>query len=105
MLVKAKFPMNATNRKAIREQLLLDSTGSGVEKALFEAAEAAAGSGQKVFVSRSYGAAGRLSVWIVDSRDTEMSRDSQGRRQKSSTGTRKERIAALREALGRVNLN
>jgi len=90
MLVKAKFPMNATNRKAIREQLLLDSTGSGVEKALFDAAEAAKGPGQKVYASRSYGASGRLSVWIVDA---------------DGDGTRKERVTALRDALGRVNLN
>jgi len=88
--VKASFPLNAVNRKAIRENLLLDSTGSGVEKALFQAAESAKGPNQKVYVSRTYGPSGRLSVWIVDD---------------GGKGSRKDRVAALREALGRVKLN
>lgn len=86
-MAKVKFPLDARNRKAIRENILLDTTGSGVEDALFSAAQRAAGAGQSVFVSRSYGPAGRLAVWIVDT---------------SGTGSRKERMAALRETLGRV---
>ncbi len=84
----AKFPINAVNRKAIREQLLLDSTGSGVERALVRAAESAAGPGQEVFVSRSYTKAGRLSVWIVD---------------RGSTPSR-DKTKQLREALARVRI-
>lgn len=94
-MVKVKFPMSgpegARNRKAVREDLLLDSTGSGVEARLFAAAEAAKGPGQKVFISRTYSKAGRLSVLIVD--DTKNKRGDGGTR-----GKRK----ALREALGRV---
>lgn len=83
-----RFPMDARNRKAIREQLLLDSEGNGVESALTEAAQRAAGPDQEVFVSRSFGPAGRVSVWIVD----------------RSTGPNPDRRKALREALARVTL-
>jgi len=84
-----RFPIDSRNRKAIREQLLLDSEGTGVEKALFEAAEAAAAPGQDVFVHRGYADAGRLSVWIVD---------------QSDRGSVRDRRAALRAALARVHL-
>ncbi|MET0886250.1 MAG: hypothetical protein ABWX92_07340 [Mycetocola sp.] len=89
MKTNIRFPIDKQNRKAIREQLLLDSTGSGVEKALLGAADAAKGPGQKTFVSRSYGAKGRLSVWIVDD---------------SGTGKIRDRTKALKEALARVRL-
>lgn len=84
------FPISqgSQNWKAIREQLLLDTTGSGVEKALVAAATRAAGAGQEVFVSRGYTKAGRLSVWIVD----------------RSSGPDPDRTKALREALARVHI-
>lgn len=89
MRVTVRFPIDKTNRNAVREQLLLDSTGSGVEKALFDAANAAKTAEQKTFVSRSYGPKGRLSVWIVD--DT-------------GAGKVRDRTKALKEALARVRL-
>lgn len=94
MKVKVSFPnpRGSQNYKAIREQLLLDSTGSGVESALFHAAEAAAGPDQKVFVTRSYGPSGRLSVLIVDPVEPRNSKE------------RKSKQTALQEALGRVTL-
>lgn len=104
MKTNIRFPIDKQNRKAIREQLLLDSTGSGVEKALLAAADAAKGPGQKTFVSRSYGPKGRLSVWIVDDRETSRERGSGGKHKKSSTGTLRERTNALKEALARVRL-
>lgn len=98
MKVKIKFPlpgrtegqpaMAAQNAKAIREDLLLDTSGSGVEKALFNAATMAAGLDQKVFVSRGYTKAGRLSVWIVDDND----------------GSVRDRSRRLKEALARVKV-
>ena len=98
MRVRVKFPMLRNpeghaaearqNHKAIRESLLLDTTGSGMERALVEAAERAAGPGQTVYVNRGYTAAGRLSVWIVDESD----------------GRTRDRQASLRAALARVNL-
>lgn len=115
MKVKVHFPVPtnpegnpvaaARNWKAIREQLLLDSDGTGgVEEALLKAAEAAKGPNHKVFVSRSYGRKGRLSVWIVDDRSTDHSRDAAGQHQKSGTGTQRDRRKALQEALSRVQL-
>ena len=104
MKTNIRFPIDKINRKAIREQLLLDSTGSGVEKALFNAAEAAKAPGQKTFVSRSYGPRGRLSVWIVDDRATDRSRSSDGKHEKSGTGTQRDRAKALKEPLARVKL-
>jgi|GEM_PF-1815010 len=89
MKVKVKFPINAKNRKEIREQLLLDTAGSGVEKALFNAANSAKTADQKVFVNRGYGPKGRLSVWIVD--DT-------------GSGNIRNRMKALKEALARVKI-
>lgn len=89
MKVTVRFPIDKVNRKAVREQLLLDSTGSGVEKALFDAANAAKAPEQKTFVSHTYGPRGRLSVWIVD--DT-------------GTGKVRDRTKALKEALARVKL-
>ena len=97
MKVKTSFPINSQNRKAVREQLLLDSTGSGVESALFAAANTAKTPEQKVFISRSYGSKGRLAVWIVDDRVTT-------RGGKSKTGTLRDRAKALKEALARVRL-
>lgn len=93
MKIKNSFPINSQNRKAIREQLLLDSADSGVEKALFDAANRAKTPEQKVFVSRSYGPKGRLAVWIVDDRVTSR-----------SSGTIRDRAKALKEALARVTL-
>lgn len=104
MRVKVKFPIDKTNRKEIREQLLLDTEGSGVEKALFNAANAAKTPEQKVFVSRGYGPKGRLSVWIVDDRATSRKRSTSGEHQKSGTGTQRDRVKALKEALARVRL-
>lgn len=98
MKIRVKFPMIKNpeghptearqNHKAIRENLLLDTTGSGVETALVAAAERAAGPGQTVYVSRGYSAAGRLSVWIVD----------------ESTGPLRRRKQDLRAALARVQI-
>ena len=104
MKIKNSFPINSRNRKAVREQLLLDSTGSGVEQALFSAANRAKTPDQKVFVSRSYGPHGRLAVWIVDDRVTSRSRSASGAHQKSGTGTIRDRMKALKEALARVTL-
>jgi hypothetical protein len=95
MKVKVTFPLARGNRnwKAVREQLLLDSDGTGgVEDALVRAAEAAKGPGQEVFVSRGYGPAGRLSVWIVD------------RNEPKNASERKTQREALQAALGRVRL-
>lgn len=89
MKIKNSFPINSQNRKAIREQLLLDSTGSGVEEALRSAADRAKTADQKVFVSRSYGPKGRLAVWIVD--DT-------------TPNKIRARTKALKEALARVKI-
>lgn len=114
MRVQVKLPMIGNpsgyptearkNHKTIREALLLDTTGSGVEDALVAAATAAASAGQEVFVSRTYSRAGRLSVWIVDRRETERSRSSDGRRTKSGTGTKRQRAQELRAALARVQI-
>ncbi len=89
-MAKVSFPLapGSQNYKAIREQLLLDSEGSGVEKTLVSAAEQAAGPGQEVFVSRGYTKAGRLSVWIVD----------------RTSGSDSARSKALNEAIARVSI-
>ena len=94
MKVKISFPVKSGSRnyQEIREQLLLDSIGSGVESALFRAAEAAAAPDQKAFVTRSYGATGRLSVLIVDPVEPK------------SSAERKTKQEALQAALGRVRL-
>lgn len=99
MKVRVKFPMIRNpeghptearrNHKTIRENLLLDTAGSGVEKALVDAAQRAAGPGQEVFVSRGYGPSGRLSVWITD---------------QSTGGRRRDRQQELRAALARVQI-
>lgn len=95
MKIEITFPLrggeegSSRNRKEIREQLLLDSVNSGVEKALFDAANAAKGPDHKVFISHSYGPKGRLSVWIVD--DT-------------GTGKVRDRTKALKEALAKVTI-
>lgn len=114
MRVRVRFPMVRSpegypaearqNHKAVRENLLLDTTDSGVEKALVGAAQAAAGPGQEVFVSRGYGPSGRLSVWIVDQRATERRRSGSGEHQRSGTGTKRERAQALRAALARIQI-
>ncbi len=66
MKIKARFPINARNRKVIREAILLDTYGNKFESAVVAAAERAKTSDQEIFVSRSFGPAGRFSVWIVD---------------------------------------
>lgn len=66
MKIKARFPINARNRKVIREAILLDTYGNEFEAAVVSAAERAKTADQEIFVSRSYGPAGRFSVWIVD---------------------------------------
>lgn len=114
MKVQVKFPLPGRdegspdgarqNHKAIREQLLLDTADSGVERALLAAADAAKAPGQETFVTRSYGRKGRLAIWIVDSRETDRKRSRSGEHQKSSTGTRRDRSKALKEALARVTL-
>lgn len=90
MPIKVRFPVGrgTRNHKAIREAVLLDSAGNGFEKKLVAAAERAQSPDQDVFVSRSYGAAGRLSVWIVD----------------QGSGDRMKRRKALAAALGRVSV-
>lgn len=105
MSVKVRFPLGRGSRnwKAVREAILLDTTGNRFEETIFNAAQRAAEEGQKVFVSRSYGPAGRFSVWIVDDRETERKR-SGGKYAKSTTGTRMERRKALQRALGRVQV-
>lgn len=61
-----RFPGAARNNKAIREAVLLDSYDNGFEDKVVAAAERAKTADQEIFVSRSYGPAGRFSVWIVD---------------------------------------
>ena len=89
MKIKVSFPLNrgGRNHKAIREAILLDTTGNNFESKLVAAAERAKGADQEVFASRTYGPAGRFSVWIVD----------------QGTGKRMERRKALQAALGRVS--
>lgn len=99
MRVHVKFPMIGNpsgyptearrNHKTVREDLLLDTTGSGVEDALVAAATRAAGPGQEVFVNRTYSRAGRISVWIVD---------------RATSGSVRARKQALRAALARVQI-
>jgi hypothetical protein len=91
--VVTRFPITPGTRKAIREQLLLDTAGNGVETSLLAAADAAKAPEHKTFVSRSYGPAGRLSVLIVDPVEPRDNSD------------RKNKRTALQEALGRVRLN
>lgn len=90
MKFKTRFPLNPGGRnwKAIREAILLDTQGNNFVSRTVSAARRAAGPGQEVFVSRSYGPAGRFSVWIVD----------------QGSGDRLERRRALAAALGRVGL-
>lgn len=86
--LKVRFPPGGRNHKAIRESILLDTVGNGFEDKLVAAAERAKGPGQEVFVHRSYGPAGRVSVWIVD----------------QGSGDRMARRKALQAALGRVSV-
>lgn len=90
MKIKVRFPVNpgSRNHKAIREAILLDSVDNGFERKILAAADAAKSPDQETFVSRSYGAAGRFSVWIVDQSD----------------GDRMDRRKGLQAALGRVAL-
>ncbi|MEZ5110921.1 MAG: hypothetical protein R2732_05400 [Microbacteriaceae bacterium] len=83
-----KFPGAARNNKAIREAILLDTMGNGYEDRLVDAANRAKDADQEVYVSRSYGPAGRVSVWIVD----------------QGAGERMKRRKALQAALGRVGV-
>lgn len=105
MKMKVKFPVGrgSRNHKAIREAVLLDTTGNEFEATAFAAAERAATEGQKVYVRRSYGPAGRWSVIIADERATERKR-SGGAYVKSGTGTRMDRRKALQATLGRVSI-
>lgn len=91
MKIKVKFPIptGGRNWKAIREAVLLDTMGNAYEADMYAAAVRAASPGQEVFVSRSYGPAGRFSVWIVD---------------QDGKGSRMERRKALQAALGRVGV-
>jgi len=68
MKIKVKFPVNrgSRNHKAIREAVLLDTMGNSYEAETYAAAVRAKAPEHEVFVSRSYGPAGRFSVWIVD---------------------------------------
>lgn len=86
MRISVKFPINARNRKAVREAILLDTYGNGFEAAIIAAAERAKTPEQTIYVSRTYSAAGRFSVWIVD----------------EGSGDRLARRKALQAALGRV---
>lgn len=105
MKIKVKFPVNrgSKNHKAIREAILLDTTGNSFEEKIFAAAEAATDEGQKAYVTRSYGPAGRFAVVVADERKTDRSR-SGGKYSKSSTGTRLERRKALQAMLARFNV-
>lgn len=87
---KVSFPLHKGGRnfKAIREAILLDTVGNGYEEKLVAAAKRAKTADQEVFVSRSYGPAGRVSVWIVD----------------QGSGDRMARRKALQAALGRVSV-
>lgn len=87
----------------IREAILLDTQGNSFEATLLAAAEQAAGDGQKAYVTRSYGPAGRFGVMIADERETDRKREG-GKFKKSETGTRMERRKALQAALGRVSV-
>lgn len=97
MKVRAYFPLpkrthglpNAQkNYKAIREAILLDTFGNDYEDQIVAAVELAKTPEQEVFVSRSYGPAGRFSVWLVD----------------SGSGDRLKRRKELQAALGRVRV-
>lgn len=105
MKIKVRFPTNrgGRNYKAIREAVHLDTTGNGYEEKIFAAAEAAASEGQKVYVTRSYGPAGRFAVVVADERETERKR-SGGKYSKSGTGTRMERRKALQAMLARFRV-
>lgn len=91
MKIKVKFPVHpgSRNHKAIREAILLDTLGNSYEAEVYAAAVRAKAPEHEVFVSRSYGAAGRFSVWIVD---------------KGGKGSRMDRRKALQAALGRVQV-
>lgn len=95
MKIRAKFPLPfrthglpgaKRNSKVIREAVLLDTYGNDFESAVVTAAELAKTHDQEIFVSRSYGPAGRFSVWIVD----------------QGSGDRLQRRKDLAAALGRV---
>lgn len=90
MKIKARFPINARNRKAIREAILLDTTGNSFESRIFGAAEQAASAEQKVYVTRSYGPGGRFAVVVTDD--------------PSSGGKRMERRKALQAMLARFRV-
>ena len=87
---KVEFPLHrgGRNYRAIREAILLDTTGNGYAERVLAAANRAKDAEQESFVSRSYGPAGRFSVWIVD----------------EGSGERLERRKRLQAALGRVSV-
>lgn len=88
MKITVRFPIDARNRKAIREAVLLDTYDNGFESAIVAVAERAKSPEQEIFVSRTYSRSGRFSVWIVD----------------QGSGNRLQRRKALQAALGRVRL-
>lgn len=90
MKIKVKFPISpgSRNHKAIREAVLLDTYGNNFESKIVAAAERAKFPEQEIYVSRSYGAAGRFSVWVVD----------------RGSGDRMARRKALQAVLGRVSV-
>lgn len=86
MQIRVKFPIDARNRKAVREAILLDTFDNGFESAIVAAVQRAKTPEQEIYVSRTYSPRGRFSVWIVDKGD----------------GDRMARRKALQAALGRV---
>lgn len=63
------------NRKGVREQLLLGLGDVKIEQVLTRAAKSAAPVGTRVEVSRSFGAAGRIRVRIVDPSSNAVDKD------------------------------
>jgi hypothetical protein len=91
--VTTKFTIN---RRGIREAILLDSTGTGVERAMIAIANAAKPTDSEIFLSHSYGPAGRLVVWIINRTPTN-SLSPSGRARE-----RKVKKEALQAALNRI---
>lgn len=61
-MAKAKFVLN---RKGVREELLLSNGSVGIEGALVGIAESVKPADSTLYVSRSYGPAGRVVIWLV----------------------------------------
>ena len=105
MKIKVKFPTarGSRNHKAIREAVLLDTTGNSFEDKIFAAAESAASDGQKAYVTRSYGPAGRFAVVIAEDRDSRRNQDGD-KGSKTGSGTRMDRRKALQATLARFRV-